>query len=76
MTSYSRPSERFTAVNSQKRCIDYSNIKALSEFECEYRATKREELTKLFAENGCKSVSWLEPYETGFYQPVVIARKK
>ena len=46
-----------------------------SKFECEYRATRREELTNLFIANGCRSVHWLFPEETGFYQPIVVARK-
>ena len=44
-------------------------------FSCEYRATRREELTQLFVANGCLNVVWLFPEETGFYQPIVIARK-
>jgi len=47
----------------------------VSKFECEYRAIRREELTDLFVSNGCSSVIWLFPEETGFYQPIVIARK-
>ena len=48
---------------------------SINKFECEYRATRREELTRLFNENGCKEVFWLFPEETGFYQPVIVARK-
>ena len=47
----------------------------ISKFECEYRATRREELTNLLMEHGCGSVEWKFPEETGFYQPIVIARK-
>lgn len=47
----------------------------VSKFECEYRATRREELTNLLMENGCSHVQWLYPAETGFYQPIVVARK-
>ena len=46
-----------------------------SKFECEYRAVRREELTSIFRANGCKEVQWKMPEETGFYQPIVIARK-
>lgn len=46
-----------------------------SRFECEYRATRREELSRLLTECGCASVTWLFPEETGFYQPIVIAVK-
>lgn len=47
----------------------------VNKFECEYRATRREELTGLFISSGCRSVAWLFPEETGFYQPIVVARK-
>ena len=47
----------------------------ISKFECEYRAVSREELTSLFRSNGCREVQWKMPEETGFYQPIVIARK-
>jgi len=46
-----------------------------SRFECEYRATRREELTDLLKRHGCQCVTWLFPEETGFYQPIVIAKK-
>ena len=47
----------------------------ISKFECEYRAVRREELTSLLLAAGCRFVSWLFPEETGFYQPIVAARK-
>jgi len=47
----------------------------IHKFDCEYRATRREELTALLLAHGCKKVSWKFPDETGFYQPIVIARK-
>ncbi len=46
----------------------------ISKFVCEYRATRREELTKLLLANGCSAVDWKFPEETGFYQPIVVAR--
>lgn len=46
----------------------------ISKFPCEYRATRREELTDLLLQEGC-TVEWKFPEETGFYQPIVIARK-
>ena len=46
-----------------------------SKFECEYRATKRDELTKLLFDCGCTKVEWKFGDETGFYQPIVIAKK-
>lgn len=47
----------------------------LSKFECEYRAVCRKELTDLFFSAGCSEAVWKMPEETGFYQPIVIARK-
>ena len=47
----------------------------ISKFECEYRAVRREELTTLFLANGCREVHWKMPEETGFYQPIIVARK-
>jgi len=47
----------------------------ISKFVCEYRATRREELTRLLRDKGCREVVWKAPEETGFYQPIVVARK-
>lgn len=47
----------------------------ISKFECDYRAVRREELTSLFLANGCREVQWMMPEETGFYQPIIVARK-
>ena len=55
--------------------IDDEGTLQISKFQCEYRATKRQELTDLLLANGCKEVKWLFTDETGFYQPIVIARK-
>lgn len=44
-------------------------------FECEYRAVRREEVTNMLISNGFSSVVWKTPAETGFYQPIVIAKK-
>ncbi len=55
--------------------VDDEDALQVSKFECEYRATRREEMTNLFIKSGCKNVLWLFPKETGFYQPIVIARK-
>ena len=48
----------------------------VSKFECEYRATRREELTNLLMSDGCGELAWKFPEETGFYQPIVVARKQ
>ena len=55
--------------------IDDENTLAISKFECEYRATRREEITDLLLANGCSEVTWLFPEETDFYQPIVVARR-
>ena len=55
--------------------IDDEDNLQISKFDCEYRATRREELTKLLISDGCRNVVWKYPEETGFYQPIVIARK-
>lgn len=55
--------------------IDDEETLQINKFECEYKATRREELTALFTANGCKEVIWMFPEETGFYQPIVVARK-
>ena len=47
----------------------------VSKFQCEYRATRREEITRLLREHGCSKVEWKFPDETGFYQPIVIAKR-
>ncbi len=47
----------------------------INKFECEYRAVCRDELTNTLLSNGCHSVVWKFPEETGFYQPIVIAKK-
>ena len=55
--------------------IDDEDSLKISKFVCEYRAVRREELTDLLLSNGCSEVVWKFPEETGFYQPIVTARK-
>lgn len=55
--------------------IDDENDLQINKFECEYRAVQRDELTELLTCAGCSNVVWKFPEETGFYQPVVVARK-
>ena len=55
--------------------IDDADTLQVSKFECEYRATRRKELSELLFAHGCQDVHWLFPEETGFYQPIVIAKK-
>ncbi|MBQ2946206.1 MAG: class I SAM-dependent methyltransferase [Clostridia bacterium] len=49
---------------------------SVKKFDCVYRAVSRRELSKLLLKSGFKEVKWLFPKETGFYQPIVIARKR
>ena len=55
--------------------IDDADTLQISKFECEYRATRRAEMTDLLRKYGCTEVTWLFPEETGFYQPIVAAKK-
>lgn len=55
--------------------IEDGDTLQVSKFECAYRATCRKELTNLLIASGCSEVAWKFPEETGFYQPIVIARK-
>ena len=55
--------------------IDDEKTLEISKFECEYRATRRAELTDLLLASGCSEVKWLFPEETDFYQPIVVAKK-
>ena len=55
--------------------IDDGEMLRASKFECEYRATRRAEITELLLLNGCSEVKWLFPEETEFYQPIVVAKK-
>lgn len=48
---------------------------SVSKFECAYRAVRRAELTELLSAAGCSDVKWLMPEESGFYQPIFLARK-
>ncbi len=56
--------------------IDDEDELKVSKFECEYRATRRKELTDLLMANGCSEVVWKFPEETSFYQPIVVARRR
>ncbi|MBR2937319.1 MAG: class I SAM-dependent methyltransferase [Oscillospiraceae bacterium] len=55
--------------------IDDEETLQISKFSCAYRATRREEITNLLLAGGCREVHWLFPEETGFYQPIVVAKK-
>lgn len=55
--------------------IDGGASLQISKFECEYPATRREEISKLLYACGCREVFWKLLEITGFYQPVVIVRK-
>ena len=48
--------------------IDDEENLQIGKFVCEYRATRREELTNLLLSSGCSQVIWKFPEESGFYQ--------
>jgi CubicO group peptidase (beta-lactamase class C family) len=41
----------------------------------QYRAYKREEMTALFKRAGFSKIKWLMPFESGYYQPIILAYK-
>lgn len=47
----------------------------VSKFDCEYRAVRRRELSELLTAQGCDA-EWRFPEETGFYQPIIVAKKR
>ena len=55
--------------------IEDEKTLSISKFECEYRAFERKELTDLLTANGFRKLEWLFPKDTGFYQPIVVAKK-
>ena len=55
--------------------IDDGAELGVSKFECEYRATRRQEMSRLLRACGCRELLWKLPEETGFCQPIVIAKK-
>lgn len=55
--------------------IDDEESPEVSRFECEYRTIRRDELTKLLEDAGCTELEWKFTEESGFYQPIVVARK-
>jgi len=55
--------------------IDDEASLEVSRFECEYRTIRRDELTKLLEDADCTEVEWKFTEESGFYQPIVVARK-
>ena len=55
--------------------IEDAGTAEIQKFECEYRAVRRSDLTACLREAGFREVLWRMPEETGFYQPIVIARK-
>jgi len=56
--------------------IDDEESLEISRLECEYRTIRRDELTRLLEDTGCIEVEWKFSEESGFYQPIVVARKK
>lgn len=55
--------------------IDEGGAPETRAFRGRYRALPREKLTRHLRETGFVGVEWLEPRESGYYQPIVVARK-
>ena len=55
--------------------LDDGETLQASRFPCRYRAIRRCEITELLRASGCSEVTWLFPEESGFYQPIVTAKK-
>ena len=66
---------KLTWPEKQVYIIDDEHTLDIHKFECEYRAIRRDELSKRFTACGCREVAWLFPEQTGFYQPIVVAKK-
>ena len=45
-------------------------------YQTHLRAWQREDINRILSENGFKAIAWQMPEESGFYQPIVTARKK
>jgi hypothetical protein len=43
-------------------------------FVSEYRCLLRDEVSAALATSGFEDIRWLMPRETGFYQPIVLAK--
>ncbi len=48
---------------------------ATSHYETTYRALKRKTLSELLSQAGFTGIEWLMPEQSGYYQPIVVARK-
>lgn len=55
--------------------IDDEDTLRISKFPCEYRAVRRQALTALLLDAGCSEAEWKFTQDTGFYQPLVVAKK-
>lgn len=55
--------------------IDDEGSLSISKFDCQYRIILRDDLSKLLVSCGFSEVRWLFPEDSGFYQPIVVAKK-
>ena len=64
--------------NENYRLVQYiiedGETLSVSKYDCAYRAVRRAELTELLYAAGCAEVLWKMPEESGYYQPVVLAK--
>jgi glycine/sarcosine N-methyltransferase len=45
-------------------------------YQTRLRAWRREDINRILAESGFEAIAWQMPEESGFYQPIMTARKK
>jgi glycine/sarcosine N-methyltransferase len=48
---------------------------SITEFQAPYRAWTRMELSELLEESGFKSIRWLHPEQSGYFQPLMLAAR-
>ena len=62
-------------ATTQEQALMLKKLFQENGFDASAHTTRRDEMTELLLAHGCKAVTWMFPEETGFYQPIVIARK-
>lgn len=55
--------------------IEDENKLSVSKFECEYKAIRKDELYSVLINNGFSEAKWLSNDESGYYQPIIVAKK-
>ncbi|MPM17868.1 Ubiquinone biosynthesis O-methyltransferase [bioreactor metagenome] len=61
--------------NFTQYIIEDAQALTVYKFSSTYNAITRCELTEIFSEAGFRNIHWLMPEQSGFYQPIIIAKK-